>query len=122
MKAPNKMQNMVSSLPFLAPVFIRKAKQYRSKHSDDHYNYGTPSGRSRGGLKSDHYRLKDMSHGKENTAVFVSAAKQSRSGSEENILQDNTGITKHMTYSVRVDEDGGKSSSGNSAISRDMHR
>lgn len=108
-------QNMVSSLPFLAPVFIRTAKKYRSKHSD---NYVTPSGRSRG-PKSEHYRLRDMSHGKD-TAVFVSAANKSRSGSEENILGP-SGITKHMTYSVRVDEDGGKSSSGNSAISREAH-
>lgn len=99
---------------------MRKAKQYRSKHSGDQYdNYGTPSGRSRG-LKSDHYRLKDMSgHGKD-AAVFVSVTNKSRTGSEENILQGNSGITKSMTYTVRVDEETGKSSSNNSTVSRDV--
>ncbi|KAF7555551.1 hypothetical protein G7Z17_g2066 [Cylindrodendrum hubeiense] len=103
--------NMVSSLPFLAPIFIKKARQYRSKHSDD---YPAPSGRSRSrGLKSDHYKLKDMSHGKK-TDAFDSTNNKSRSGSEENILQGNDGIVKSMTYTVQVDDEGGEPSSCNS--------
>ncbi|KAF5013339.1 hypothetical protein FDECE_642 [Fusarium decemcellulare] len=100
--------NMVSSLPFLAPLFLRKAKQYRSKHSDERYD-GTPSGRSRSrGFKSSNaYKLKDMSRGR-NTAVFSSAANKSRSGSEENILQGSSGIVKSVTYAV--ESEAGKSS------------
>ncbi|KAH7122025.1 hypothetical protein B0J13DRAFT_155884 [Dactylonectria estremocensis] len=107
--------NMVSSLPFLAPIFVKKARQYRSKHSDE---YGAPSGRSRSrGMKSDHYKLKDMSHGK-NTAAFDSATKTSRSGSEENILQGNDGITKSVAYTVQVEDDIGEPSTCNSVGSR----
>ncbi|KAJ3533957.1 hypothetical protein NM208_g7757 [Fusarium decemcellulare] len=100
--------NMVSSLPFLAPLFFRKARQYRPKHSDERYD-GTPSGRSRSrGFKSSNaYKLKDMSRGR-NTAVFSSAANKSRSGSEENILQGSSGIVKSVTYAV--ESEAGKSS------------
>lgn len=107
-------QNMVSSLPFLAPIFVKKAKQYRSKHSDD---YAAPSGRSRSrGLKSDHYKLKDMSHGKDD-AVFHSATDKSRSGSEENILRENKGIVKSMTYTVQVEDESGEPSGSHSVRS-----
>ncbi|KAL6415701.1 integral membrane protein [Ilyonectria robusta] len=106
--------NMVSSLPFLAPIFVKKAKQYRSKHSDD---YAAPSGRSRSrGLKSDHYKLKDMSHGKDD-AVFHSATDKSRSGSEENILRENKGIVKSMTYTVQVEDESGEPSRSHSVRS-----
>ena len=119
--AKYEIKNMVSSLPFLAPIFIRKAKAYRSKqsHSDE---YNTPSGRSRShGLRSEHYRLRDISHGKD-AAVFTSrTTTKSHSGSEENILQGNNGITKSMTYTVQVDDEAGKPSSGNSSVSRDEH-
>ncbi|CAM1501409.1 Fc.00g105710.m01.CDS01 [Cosmosporella sp. VM-42] len=119
-RAKCMMKNMVSSLPFLAPIFIRKAREYKSKHShSDEYN--TPSGRSRShGLRSDHYRLRDLSHGKD-AAVFTSRTTKSHSGSEENILQGSNGITKSMTYTVRVDEDAGKPGSCDSAGSREDH-
>ncbi|KAJ4254008.1 hypothetical protein NW762_010411 [Fusarium torreyae] len=92
--------NIVSSLPFLAPIFLRRARQYRSKPSEEYNN--TPS-RSRG-LRSNGYKLKDLSHhGKANTAVFTSVAKESRNGSEDNIL-DPSGIMKSVTYTVEVDQ------------------
>ncbi|OPB36544.1 PTH11 GPCR protein [Trichoderma guizhouense] len=81
--------NMVSSLPFLAPVFMRKAKEYRTKNS---YNNGSSHQNSRGGPKGEHFKLSD--------GVMTVA----KSSSEENILQ-NSGIMKSITYSVRVDDD-----------------
>ncbi|KAF7559029.1 hypothetical protein G7046_g5126 [Stylonectria norvegica] len=111
--------NMVSSLPFLAPIFIRKAKQYRSKDSKSD-EYGTPSGKNRShGPRSEHYRLRDMStHGKD-AAVFTSrTSDKSRSGSEEHILNGNSGITKSVTYTVRVDDDPTASGDGTSAPNR----
>ncbi|KND90633.1 hypothetical protein TOPH_04733 [Tolypocladium ophioglossoides CBS 100239] len=89
--------NMVSSLPFLAPVCMRKARDYHTKHSGN--GYGSSHGMSGGrGLKTgEHYKLSDVSNDK---SAFVSANK---SGSEENILQNNT-ILKSVTYTVQVDE------------------
>ncbi|KAF5130191.1 uncharacterized protein G6M90_00g039510 [Metarhizium brunneum] len=86
--------NMVSSLPFLAPVCMKKARDYRSKYSG-----GSNSGpsRSRGLRNGERYKLSDRSHDK---SAFVSANK---SGSEENIL-DNGAILKSVTYSVQIDE------------------
>ncbi|KAF5024480.1 hypothetical protein F66182_3420 [Fusarium sp. NRRL 66182] len=102
--------NIVSSLPFLAPIFLKRARLYRSKPSEDYNN--TPS-RSRG-LKNNGYKLKDMNqHGKGGTRVFTSATKDSPSGSQENILASK-GILKSVTYTVQVD-DMVKSESGESA-------
>lgn len=90
---------MVSSLPYLAPIFIRKAKNYRSKHSDE---YNTPSRRGRsGGIKGSHYRLNDLSHEQEG-GVITAAPK--RNDSEENILSSSGGIVKSLTYDVNVRE------------------
>ncbi|RFU79456.1 integral membrane [Trichoderma arundinaceum] len=94
--------NMVSSLPFLAPVFMRKAKEYRTKNS---YNNGSShqNSRSRGGPKGEHYKLSDVSNSqdREHDKTVLSGTKSS---SEENILQG-AGIMKSITYSVRVDEE-----------------
>ncbi|KAL7951634.1 hypothetical protein V8C42DRAFT_339559 [Trichoderma barbatum] len=93
--------NMVSSLPFLAPVFMRKAKEYRTKNS---YNNGSSHQNSRGGPKGEHFKLSDVttSHDHDNDKGVLSGGKSS---SEENILNNNAGIMKSITYSVRVDED-----------------
>ncbi|UKZ76448.1 hypothetical protein TrVFT333_004152 [Trichoderma virens FT-333] len=92
--------NMVSSLPFLAPVFMRKAKEYRTKNS---YNNGSSHQNSRGGPKGEHFKLSDVttSQDHDNDKGVIPGGKSS---SEENILQ-NSGIMKSITYSVRVDED-----------------
>ncbi|TDZ32434.1 Satratoxin biosynthesis SC1 cluster protein 4 [Colletotrichum spinosum] len=86
--------NIVSSLPFLAPVCMKKAKNYRSKYSG-----GSSHGRS--GIKgAERYKLSDMNHGK---SVFASANhSKGDNGSEENILPGN--IIKSVTYSVQVDD------------------
>lgn len=93
-------QNLVSSLPFLAPIFIKKAKDYRSKPSS-----GSGYGRSRSRhLKgSEAYKLSER--GGNNRGAFVSADHKSATGSEENILQSNNAILKSVTYTVQVDEE-----------------
>ncbi|KAM0480969.1 hypothetical protein ACHAPE_000281 [Trichoderma viride] len=94
--------NMVSSLPFLAPVFMRKAKEYRTKNS---YNNGSSHQHSRG-AKGEHFKLSDVSHSREDHHD-KSALTAIKSSSEENILQG-AGIMKSITYSVQVDEERGQ--------------
>lgn len=90
---------MVSSLPFLAPVCMKKAKEYRSKNSNPGYG-GSSQGNSKNrGVKGEHFKLSDVSNDK---SVFNS--RDHNTGSEENILQ-NHAIMKSVTYSVRVDEE-----------------
>ncbi|EFQ25973.1 ATP synthase F0 [Colletotrichum graminicola M1.001] len=86
--------NIVSSLPFLAPVFMRKAKSYRSK-------YSAGSSHGRGQMKgAERYKLSEVNN---NKSVFGSASNtKGDNDSEENILQEN--IVKSMTYSVRVED------------------
>ncbi len=97
-------QNVVSSLPFLAPIFLRKAKEYTNKYSAGSGNaYGSGGGRKIGGKLSDAYKLSSVSSQRKGTFATVKGANSS--GSEENILKsspDNT-IVKSVTYSVRVD-------------------
>ncbi|KAG8361304.1 hypothetical protein FVEN_g1074 [Fusarium venenatum] len=84
--------NIVSSLPFLAPIFIKRAREYRSKPS----SHNTPN---RNRLGSNGYKLKDLGHtGKREPSVFTST----RNSSQENILHG--GIVKSVTYSVEVDK------------------
>ncbi|KAK1579297.1 [Colletotrichum navitas] len=86
--------NIVSSLPFLAPVCMRKAKNYRSKYSG-----GSSHGRGQmqGGER---YKLSEVNN---NKSVFASTSNnKGGNDSEENILPGN--IVKSMTYSVRVEE------------------
>ena len=95
-------QNMVSSLPFLAPVFIRKAKHYRSKQSD-----GYDSGRigyKFGSSKADHYKLESISG--DSNSKFKRMDRQN--SSEENMILNGVpedSIMKSVTYSVKVDEE-----------------
>ncbi|PFH56189.1 hypothetical protein XA68_16911 [Ophiocordyceps unilateralis] len=98
--------NMVSSLPFLAPVCMRKAKDYRSKYSG-----GSSHGhsRSRGRKNTDRFKLSDVSNDK--TAFALSS--KSKSASQDEILHDDTvadkrshhSIVKSVTYTVQVDKD-----------------
>jgi hypothetical protein len=85
---------MVSSLPFLAPVFVRKAKEYRSKHSA---GYGGSSGTA--------------SHAKANAVeVYAMRSREQKpssdNSSEENFLpqQRPDNIIKSVSYSVRVED------------------
>lgn len=98
-------QNMVSSLPFLAPVCMRKAKDYRSKYSGGYRGENSGQGQSRGLRNVERYKLSDVSNDK---SAFASTDK---SVSQENML-DNGTIIKSVTYSVRVD-DGISSARGN---------
>lgn len=77
---------------------MKKARDYRTKHSGNGYGSSHGMSRSRGLKNGDHYKLSDVSQDK---SVFVSA---NTSGSEENILQNNA-ILKSVTYTVQVDED-----------------
>jgi hypothetical protein len=77
---------------------MKKARDYRSKYSG---GSNSGQGRSRGLRNAEHYKLSEVSNDK---SAFASANK---SGSEENIL-DNNAILKSVTYSVQVD-DGPKS-------------
>jgi hypothetical protein len=99
---PPPLQNVVSSLPFLAPIFLRKAKEYTSKYSGSGNNYG--SGARKLGKSSDAYKLSSVSSQRKGT--FATVQGQS-TGSEENILgtspDNNNTIVKSVTYSVRVD-------------------
>ncbi|KAL2127910.1 hypothetical protein VTI74DRAFT_9998 [Chaetomium olivicolor] len=92
--------NVVSSLPFLAPIFLRKAKEYTTKYSGSGNNYG--SGARKIGKSSDAYKLSSVSSQRKGT--FATAQGQSM-GSEENILKASpeNSIMKSVTYSVRVD-------------------
>ncbi|TWU75972.1 hypothetical protein ED733_006810 [Metarhizium rileyi] len=94
--------NMVSSLPFLAPVFVKKARDYRSKYSGGSADSG--QGRSQGLRNAKRYKLSERIH---NKSPFVST---NNSGSEENIL-DNDAVVKLVTYSLQVN-DGSKSRVG----------
>ncbi|KAM0300742.1 hypothetical protein ACHAPM_006034 [Fusarium culmorum] len=86
--------NIVSSLPFLAPIFIKRAKQYRSKPS----SHNTPNRSKR--LGSNGYKLKDLSHTGKNQSTFTSV----ENSSQENILNTTGGIVKSVTYTVEVDK------------------
>lgn len=63
-------QNMVSSLPFLAPICMRKARDYRSKNSSGRYTSSSDS-RKRGFRGGDGYKLNDLSSDK---SLFASNA------------------------------------------------
>lgn len=97
---------MVSSLPFLAPIFLRKAKRFTTKYSGSGNNYG--SGARKIGKSGEAYKLSSISSQVKGT--FATAQGQSNgNGSEENILKASTEnapentIMKSVTYSVRVD-------------------
>ncbi|KAG5975449.1 hypothetical protein E4U55_007669 [Claviceps digitariae] len=94
---------MVSSLPFLAPVFMRKVKDYKTKYSG---GYGGSKGRqtpSQALCNGQHYKLSEISS---NKSGFRSVNK---SVSRETMLE-NGAIFKSVTYSVRVDDDSSQKS------------
>ncbi|OIW32845.1 hypothetical protein CONLIGDRAFT_676664 [Coniochaeta ligniaria NRRL 30616] len=98
--------NIVSSLPFLAPIFLRKAREYTSKYSGGSGNgYGVSgSGARKIGKGNDAYKLSSVSSNRKGT--FASAKSPSHdTGSEENILKTSPdgSIMKSVTYTVRVD-------------------
>lgn len=97
--------NIVSSLPFLAPVCMRKAKGYRSKQSG---SYGQSNSHAFGGKTGDRYKLSAMNHKTDN---FSS---NDRGNSEENILAPNS-IIKSVTYTVQVDDDAASANSRKNA-------
>lgn len=105
-------QNVVSSLPFLAPVFVKKARSYRSKPTS---GYGRSGSHVLGGKSGDRYKLSDVGRDK---SAFVSA--NDRSNSEENILSTlpDHSIVKSMTYSVQVDDNAAATSSSSKAAGR----
>ncbi|KJZ73185.1 hypothetical protein HIM_07382 [Hirsutella minnesotensis 3608] len=96
--------NMVSSLPFLAPVCMKKARDYRSKYSGGSGSGGSSNGanRSRGRKNVEHYKLSDVSTDK---GAFAASSNKSKSASEENILDTNDhAIVKSVTYTVQLEE------------------
>lgn len=99
-------QNIVSSLPFLAPIFLRKAREYKSKYSAGSGNgYGVSgSGAHKLGKSNDAYKLSSISSNRK--GHFASAKGTDHdTGSEENILKNSPdgSIVKSVTYTVRVD-------------------
>lgn len=107
--ADPECQNLVSSLPFLAPVFIRKAKDYRSHpsagYSDD---YRRKSRHIRAG---EAYKLSERSSGTDTgtgtlKSVFASSSRggKSATGSQEDILPQAGAIMKSVTYTVKLDD------------------
>jgi hypothetical protein len=92
---------MVSSLPFLAPVFLRKAKEYKDYRSNK--LNGSSNQRSGYAKGSQHFRLRSLSQGNQ-----VSAARSDDNTSQEDMLVDiekpDTAIMKSVSYSVRDEE------------------
>ncbi|KAH6612264.1 hypothetical protein B0J18DRAFT_77496 [Chaetomium sp. MPI-SDFR-AT-0129] len=100
--------NVVSSLPFLAPIFLRKAKQYRTKYAGGSANaYG--SGGRKMGKSNEAYKLSSIHSSQHKGGGTFATAQGQSTGSEENILKSSTEqapentIMKSVTYSVRVD-------------------
>ncbi|KAL2256440.1 hypothetical protein VTK26DRAFT_1648 [Humicola hyalothermophila] len=96
--------NVVSSLPFLAPIFLRKAKAYTSKYSGSSGGYaGGSRGARKLGKSGDGYKLGSLAS-QNGKGTFATAHGQA-TASEENILENGTenSIMKSVTYSVRVD-------------------
>lgn len=100
---------MVSSLPFLAPVCMKKARDYRSKYAGSNGDSSRGASRRR---NAEHHKLSDVSNDK---SAFGPSNK-SPSPSEEHIWQQTANsIVKSVTYTVHVDED---APSGNAARRR----
>lgn len=95
------LQNMLSSLPFLTPVCIRKAKEYRTKRS---YGYGSNHNSRNGALGS---AQKDPVQSHELGYVNNATSSSLKSGS--NVTRDSkknhNAIMKSVTYSVSVEDE-----------------
>ncbi|KAG5969863.1 hypothetical protein E4U58_001014 [Claviceps cyperi] len=93
--------NMVSSLPFLAPAFLKRAKDYKSKYSA---TYGSGSknrqkcSRSLALRNAEHYKLSELSCGKSDFRSVDDSENQ------DALLENGVAILKSFTYSVRVDD------------------
>lgn len=100
---------MVSSLPFLAPVFLKKARDYKSKYLSAAYGSGSKNrqmrSRSLALRNGEHYKLSELSSDK---SAFRSV---NTSEIRDGMLENGGAILKSVTYSVRVDD-------GNDARSR----
>ncbi len=98
------LQNMVTSLPFLAPVFIKKAKDlsYRRYKTNSRETEASKNSRlsRQPGANRDLYHLEDVKHSNHKSTVVGSSQS---SGSAENILPKE-GIVKSVEYSVSVDK------------------
>ena len=116
---------MVSSLPFLAPVFVRKAKEYRSKMSKDSKGSssdgaGQSGNRLGSGRAGEMYKLGSRSRGASESngakgTYSVKVTETDPNSSEELVLQGSYGdndILKSVSYSVRVDEGMGRPRAG----------
>jgi hypothetical protein len=96
---------LVSSLPFLAPVFIRKAKDYRSRPSagySDSYRR-----KSRHIQTGEAYKLSERGTGTGTLkSVLASSSREGKSvtTSQEDILPQAGAIMKSVTYTVEVDD------------------
>ncbi|CEJ92812.1 hypothetical protein VHEMI08442 [[Torrubiella] hemipterigena] len=94
--------NMLSSLPFLTPVCIRKAKEYRNKRSA--YGYGSNHTSRNGGLGSSH---KDVSQSHE--LGYVANGTSPSLKLSPSIIGDSKKnqhtIMKSVTYSVSVEDE-----------------
>ncbi|KAG6032366.1 hypothetical protein E4U41_007229 [Claviceps citrina] len=88
--------NMVSCLPFLAPVCMRKAKDYRSRYSAGYVASKSKQSRGQALREAQHYKLSGLS--KDQSGSHSVNTWESR----EAIL-DNGAILKSVTYSVRID-------------------
>ena len=108
---------MVSSLPFLAPVFVRKAKEYRSKHSNGYGSSGSHRSRGVAGKSGERYKLSSFNSRKDGSGTLGTTG---ASTSEEDILKDSrprnfshpnsslhnpSGIVKSISYTVEVDDE-----------------
>jgi len=117
---------MVSSLPFLAPVFVRKAREYRSKMSKGSGGYGSASDgpnnsdhRTPRGKTGEMYKLGSRggdgsSGGSKAGGYSAKVTETDPNSSEEFVLQGSYGdhnILKSVSYSVRVDEETGRAGS-----------
>lgn len=116
-------KNMVSSLPFLAPFFVRKAKEYRSRHSH-RYGYGSYANSRRRGKGSQAYNLsvfsKNDNHTSEssrsNAHAYVTTTSPVPSDGQDNVWNDDmlrqsdeelvqrpdNAIMKSVSYTVEV--------------------
>lgn len=95
-------------MPFLAPIFLRKAREYTTKYSGGSGNgYGlSGNGGRKRGKSNDGYMLSSISSNRK--GAFASAKATSHdAGSQENILKDSHdgAIVKSVTYTVHIDEE-----------------
>ena len=107
---------MVSSLPFLAHVFVRKAREYRSKMSKDSKG-STSDGANNSGHRMGSSSREMYKVGPSKKPTYSSKVTETDpNSSEELVLQGAHGdfnIVKSMSYSVRVDEEMGRPGSKN---------